>query len=156
MNRGDKAEISTFIEQAIDNDFSGNVIDVCPVGALTDRTFRFKNRVWFTKPMEAHRNCENPKCTGHVRLWQRGDMILRVTARKDQYGEVESFICNTCRYDKKQASDWTITGPSRIAKDSVVGANHYTTPQLQNLVPDYDNLQRPTDNPWEGRAPYAH
>jgi len=35
INRGDHAEISTYIEQAIDNDFSGNVIDVCPVGALT-------------------------------------------------------------------------------------------------------------------------
>ena len=36
--------------KAIDNDFIGNVIDVCPVGALTDKTFRFKNRVWFLKP----------------------------------------------------------------------------------------------------------
>ena len=41
INRGDVSEISTYIEQAIDNDFSGNMIDVCPVGALTDRTFRF-------------------------------------------------------------------------------------------------------------------
>ena len=36
--RGDASEISTYIEQALDNDFSGNVIDVCPVGALTDKT----------------------------------------------------------------------------------------------------------------------
>ena len=49
LDRGDHAEISTYISKAIDNDFSGNMIDVCPVGALTDRTFRFKNRVWFTK-----------------------------------------------------------------------------------------------------------
>src|SRR5690606_41582532 len=51
VGRGDMAEISTYVEQAIDNDFSGNMIDVCPVGALTDKTFRFKNRVWFTKPV---------------------------------------------------------------------------------------------------------
>ena len=44
----------------------GNMIDVCPVGALTDRTFRFKNRVWFTKPMDAHRDCA--KCCGKVTL----------------------------------------------------------------------------------------
>jgi len=50
LDRGDHAEISTYISKAIDNDFSGNMIDVCPVGALTDKTFRFKNRVWFTKP----------------------------------------------------------------------------------------------------------
>ena len=50
INRGDHSEISTYIKEAIDNDFSGNMIDVCPVGALTDKTFRFKSRVWFTKP----------------------------------------------------------------------------------------------------------
>ena len=37
LNRGEHAEISTYIEKAIDNDFSGNVIDVCPVGALIKR-----------------------------------------------------------------------------------------------------------------------
>src|SRR3954467_13465689 len=67
LDRGDHAEISTYISKAIDNDFSGNMIDVCPVGALTDRTFRFKNRVWFLKPMDAHRNCD--KCCGRVTLW---------------------------------------------------------------------------------------
>jgi NADH-quinone oxidoreductase subunit G len=36
--RGEKAEISTYLNKALDNDFIGNVIDVCPVGALTDRT----------------------------------------------------------------------------------------------------------------------
>src|SRR5574343_529853 len=66
LNRGDHAEISTYVEQAIDNDFSGNVIDVCPVGALTDKTFRFKRRVWFTKPVDAHRDCENEKGSGKV------------------------------------------------------------------------------------------
>lgn len=50
LNRGDKSEISTYIQKAVDNDHSGNMIDVCPVGALTDNTFRFKSRVWFTKP----------------------------------------------------------------------------------------------------------
>src|SRR4051794_32904581 len=51
LNRGDVSEISTYISQAIENDFSGNMIDVCPVGALTDRTFRFKSRVWFVNPV---------------------------------------------------------------------------------------------------------
>jgi len=101
MKRGDAAEISTFIEKAIDNDFSGNVIDVCPVGALTDRTFRFKSRVWYTKPMDAHRDCD--KCSGKAVLWMVGNEVYRVTARKDQYGEVKEFICNTCRFDKKRS-----------------------------------------------------
>ena len=45
MNRGDAAEISTYIQNAVTNEMSGNMIDVCPVGALTDKTFRFKIRV---------------------------------------------------------------------------------------------------------------
>lgn len=123
MGRGDMAEISTYIEKAIDNDFSGNVIDVCPVGALTDKTFRFKNRVWFTRPVSAHRDCD--KCCGKVTLWYKGEEVLRVTARKDEYGEVEDFICNTCRYDRKKTSDWVIEGPANIQRSSVISANHY-------------------------------
>src|SRR5580700_11579514 len=71
LDRGDRSEISTYIQQSVDNDFSGNVIDVCPVGALTDKTFRFKNRVWFTKPVEAHRDCDHEKCDGKVTLWYK-------------------------------------------------------------------------------------
>ena len=123
MNRGDHSEISTYVQQAVDNDFSGNMIDVCPVGALTDKTFRFKSRVWFTKPMQAHRECE--KCSGKVNLWYKGNDVLRVTGRKDQWGEVEEFICNTCRFDKKNTNDWTIEGPTHIQRSSVISANHY-------------------------------
>jgi len=129
LNRGDVAEISTFIKHAVDNEMSGNMIDVCPVGALTDKTFRFKSRVWFTKPVDAHRNCT--KCSGKVRLWFKGHDVLRVTARKDKYGEAEEFICNDCRFHKKQVSDWTIEGPSHIDHHSVISANHYES--LQQL-----------------------
>lgn len=123
LGRGDAAEISTYIEKAVDNDFSGNVIDVCPVGALTDKTFRFKNRVWFTKPVDAHRDC--PKCSGKVALWYKGEDVIRVTARKDVYGEVEEFICNDCRFEHKKTSDWVIEGPRKISPHSVISANHY-------------------------------
>ena len=133
VDRGDHAAISTYIAQAIDNDFSGNMIDVCPVGALTDKTFRFKNRVWFTKPVDAHRTCENPECCGKATLWLRGHEVFRVTARKDQWGEVQSYegkpgwICNTCRFEKKNTSDWTIEGLTTISRHSVIGANKYKT-----------------------------
>lgn len=129
LNRGDHSEISTYIENVIENDFSGNVIDVCPVGALTDKTFRFKNRVWFSKPVDAHCDCD--KCNGKVTLWYKGDEVLRVTARKDQWGEVEEFICNTCRFDRKKTSDWVIEGPRKIAHTSVISSNHYEMQPLQ-------------------------
>ncbi len=124
LDRGDHAEIATFIEKSLDNDFIGNVIDVCPVGALTDKTFRFKNRVWFLKPLNAHRDC--PKCSGKVTLWNRGDEVYRVTARKDEWGEVEEWICNDCRFEKKQTSDWVIEGPREISRQSVISQGHYS------------------------------
>ena len=125
--RGEKAEISTYLNKAITNDFSGNVIDVCPVGALTDKTFRFSSRVWFTKPVDATCKCE--KCSGKAVLWMKGDEILRVTARKDQYGEVEEFICNECRFERKDVKYWNIEGPRHISRLSVISANHYMKPQ---------------------------
>lgn len=123
LGRGDHSEISTHIQNAVDNDFSGNMIDVCPVGALTDNTFRFKSRVWFTKPFDAHRNCA--KCSGKVVLWMKGEELLRVTGRKDKYGELEEFICNDCRFDHKEVADWTIEGPRAIERHSVISQNHY-------------------------------
>lgn len=126
INRGDHAEISTYIQNVVENDFSGNMIDVCPVGALTDKTFRFKSRVWFLKPMAA--SCSCTKCSGKAVVWQYGGEIFRVTARKDKWGEVEEFICNTCRYDRKNPSDWTIEGPANIDSHSVISANHYSLP----------------------------
>ena len=123
LNRGDHSQISTCVSAAIDNEFSGNMIDVCPVGALTDKTFRFKSRVWFNKPFDAHRDCD--KCCGKTTLWMFGNEIQRVTARKDEFHEVEEFICNTCRFDKKEVSDWIIEGPRKFEKDSVINQNKY-------------------------------
>lgn len=132
LDRGDHAKISTCISKALDNDFIGNVIDVCPVGALTDKTFRFKNRVWFTKPVDAHRNCSNPKCCGEARLWMRGDEVFRVTARKDEWGEVATasngqtgWICNECRFETKSAKDWVIEGPTQVNRHSVISQGQY-------------------------------
>jgi NADH-quinone oxidoreductase subunit G len=133
LNRGEHAEISTYIENAIENDFSGNMIDVCPVGALTDKTFRFKSRVWFLKPMDV--SCECTKCSGKAVAWMFGDEIYRVTARKDKYGEVEDqdgktgWICNDCRFEKKDPAKWSIEGPRKINRHSVISQGHYQSPR---------------------------
>jgi NADH-quinone oxidoreductase subunit G len=67
-----------------------------------------------------------------VTLWNRGDEVYRVTARKDEWGEVESlddgstaWICNTCRFDKKKTSDWVIEGPRAVSRHSVISQGHY-------------------------------
>ena len=47
FERGDHSEIGLFPGTELDNKYSGNVVDICPVGALTDRDFRFQVRVWY-------------------------------------------------------------------------------------------------------------
>lgn len=132
--RGDHAKISTYIHEALDHDFIGNVIDVCPVGALTDKTFRFKNRVWFTKPVNAHRDC--PKCSGKVTLWYKGPDVIRVTGRKDEHNEVEDFICDTCRFETKRTDDWNLEEPTKISDQSVISSNHYLRFDPPSVIKD--------------------
>ena len=142
LYRGDVSEISTFIRNAVTNEFSGNMIDVCPVGALTDKTFRFKSRVWFLNPMNAHRECN--RCSGKVAAWMFGNEIYRITGRKDQFGEVEEFICNECRFEKKEPSDWVIEGPRHISRKSVISSNHYEVRKEQSLIdPIAGTMEKP-------------
>jgi NADH-quinone oxidoreductase subunit G len=49
FNRGDRAELGLYPGDVLDNRYSANVVDICPVGALTERDFRFKARVWYLK-----------------------------------------------------------------------------------------------------------
>ena len=141
--RGDASEIGTYIKTSVDNEFSGNIIDVCPVGALTDRTFRFKSRVWFINPMNAHRDC--PTCSGKVTAWMFGKEIYRVTGRKDVFGEVEEFICNECRFEKKDASDWIIEGPRHIERESVISQNHYEKIVKQSIIKPLEETTEPQE-----------
>ncbi|MBP2684951.1 MAG: nqo3 1 [Deltaproteobacteria bacterium] len=60
FRRGDRSEISFLPGRPIGNDYAGNLADICPVGALTSRDFRFKCRVWFLKKAESI-------CTGCAR-----------------------------------------------------------------------------------------
>ncbi len=46
MGRGDRMEIGTFIEHSVDHELSGNIIDLCPVGALNNKPYRFSARAW--------------------------------------------------------------------------------------------------------------
>ena len=71
-------------------------------------------------------------CIRDRSLWNRGDEVYRVTARKDEWGEVENtedgkpgWICNTCRFEKKKTSDWVIEGPRLINRHSVISQGHY-------------------------------
>lgn len=77
--RGDHVELTTAPGEQLDNPYSMNVIDLCPVGALTSRDFRFKARVWDMSSTET-------VCIGcargcNINMWVRNNEILRLTPR---------------------------------------------------------------------------
>ena len=53
FDRGDHSEIGIYPGKELNNKYSGNVVDICPVGALTDRDFRFKCRVWYLESVDS-------------------------------------------------------------------------------------------------------
>jgi len=53
FNRGDRSEVGTFQDKPLNNNYSVNTVDICPVGALTAKDFRFKQRVWLLKNRES-------------------------------------------------------------------------------------------------------
>jgi NADH-quinone oxidoreductase subunit G len=89
--RGDHVVLTTFPGQEFDNPYSMNVIDICPVGALTSRDFRFRSRVWEMASTES-------VCVGCARgcntyLWTRSNQTTRLTPRINE--SVNSYwMCN--------------------------------------------------------------
>lgn len=53
LNRGNRSVIDLYPGKTLDNPYSGNVIDICPVGALTEREFRFQCRVWYLSTQDS-------------------------------------------------------------------------------------------------------
>ncbi len=66
VDRGGHAEISLFPGGRLENLYSANVVDICPVGALTNRDFRFQQRVWFLKTTDSVCNVCSNGCNLHV------------------------------------------------------------------------------------------
>ncbi|MEJ2138792.1 MAG: NADH-quinone oxidoreductase subunit NuoG [Gammaproteobacteria bacterium] len=68
MGRGDRMEIGTFIEHSVDHELSGNIIDLCPVGALNNKPYRFSARAWEMeqRPTIAPHDCIGSNIYAHV------------------------------------------------------------------------------------------
>jgi len=87
FSRGDRSEINLFPGKVLDNAYSGNVIDLCPVGALTSREYRFQSRPW---DLVRHTESVCPLCSNgcnvilDVRHRQTGEELLRIRPRENQ------------------------------------------------------------------------
>ncbi len=117
--RSDKSVISTFPGRKFENPYAGNVVDICPVGALTDRDFRFKKRVWFLSHgkgicMECSRGCNIR--VGHDKAKYQDDIIYRFKPRRND--QVNGFfICDHGRYSYKKENDNRLFHPLLNGKE---------------------------------------
>ncbi|RMF71914.1 MAG: NADH-quinone oxidoreductase subunit G [Acidobacteria bacterium] len=92
--RGVREEIGTFPGRPLDNPYSGNVVDLCPVGALTLREFRFRSRVWFLQNVPS-------VCPGCARgcsidIGEFRNQVYRITPREN-HAVNRWWICDTGR-----------------------------------------------------------
>lgn len=76
FNRGDRSEIGTFHNKPLNNNYSYNTIDICPVGALTSKDFRFRQRVWYLK--EARSICTGCSTGCNVNVYFNEEGTWRV------------------------------------------------------------------------------
>ncbi len=110
--RGTHTTVTCHPDRKLDSNYGMNTIDLCPVGALTSKDFRFQMRVWFLKETKSiDVNCG----TGcNTLIWTRGSQIYRVTPRRND--EVNS--------------EW-MPDSHRLAFHEVQGDNRLTDPMIK-------------------------
>lgn len=93
--RGEHMVIGTYVERSLDSELSGNIIDLCPVGALTSKPFRFRARAWEMTQVDG---VAPHDCVGsNIHLHLRGNQVMRVHP-KDNEAINETWISDRDRF----------------------------------------------------------
>jgi NADH-quinone oxidoreductase subunit G len=101
LGRGEGAEISTYLEKALASELSGNVIDLCPVGALTSKPYAFHARSWELRKTESIDAMDAVGAA--IRVDTRGDEVMRVMPRlnddvnEEWLSDLFRFACDGLR-----------------------------------------------------------
>jgi len=134
--RGEKMEIGTFIEHSMTSEVSGNVIDLCPVGALTSKPFRFTARAW---ELTQHPSIAPHDCVGsHIYIHSRQNHVMRVVPR-EQEAINEVWISDRDRFSYEALDQNRLTVP-KIKQDghwvavSWTEALEHTVRELQAVL----------------------
>ena len=114
MRRGNHAEIDVFPGHPVDNPLAGNVVDLCPVGALLDKDFLHKQRAWFLSKHDA-------VCTGcstgcNVSAQENRGQLWRLTPRYNPFVN-DYWICDEGRYSYKSANDPALLSAMYVRED---------------------------------------
>ena len=112
VNRGEHSEITTFVGQTVDSELSGNMIDICPVGALTSKPFRYAARTW---ELGRKRSVSPHDSLGaNTTVQTKANKVMRVVA-------LENEAINEC---------W-ISDRDRFSYDGLNSADRITTPMVK-------------------------
>ncbi len=116
LNRGEHSEITTFVGRSIDSELSGNMIDICPVGALTSKPFRYSARTWEL----ARRKSISPHDSlgANLVVQVKGDEVLRVVPFENE--EInECWISDRDRFAYEGLREDRLTTPMIKGDDGV-------------------------------------
>ena len=82
VGRGEHSEITAYVDRSIQSELSGNIIDLCPVGALTSKPFRYKARTWelIRRPTLAHHDSLGSPLEAHIKQ----NKVIRMLPREDE------------------------------------------------------------------------
>ena len=110
-HRGEHAEIETFIGQSVDSELSGNMIDICPVGALTSKPFRYSARTW---ELSRRKSVSPHDSTGANLVVQvKNNQVMRVVP-------LENEAVNECWIaDRDRFSYEALNGPDRLTSPMI-------------------------------------
>ncbi len=113
FNRGDRSILRTYDDKPLRNDYTGNLADICPVGALTAKEFRFKQRVWFLERNDSVCTQCARGCNVTVSVNPQTTKLYRVEPRRNPTVN-QSWMCDSGRWNTHYVSDASrMTSPQK-------------------------------------------
>ncbi len=131
INRGHHAEIDIFPGDPLNNKLAGNVVDLCPVGALCSKDFLYKQRVWFLKDTNSVCAGCSTGCSIHVD--HNKDIVYRLRPRENPKAQGH-FMCDEGRFDFAYVND-----RNRFDRPLYRQAEKQTPANWENLIPTLRN-----------------
>ena len=125
-NRGEHAEIETFVGQSVDSELSGNMIDICPVGALTSKPFRYSARTW---ELSRRKSVSPHDSTGANLIVQvKNHQVMRVVP-------LENDAVNECWIaDRDRFSYEALNGDDRLTQPMLKQGGEWQTVDWQTAL----------------------
>lgn len=114
VSRGHHSEIDIFPGDPVNNKLAGNVVDLCPVGALCSKDFLYKQRVWFLKPTKSV--CAGCSTGCSITIDHNKDIVYRLRPRENPLAQGD-FMCDEGRFDYRYVNDRERLDQPLVKKD---------------------------------------